>query len=631
MLDLMRKKAGTWMVKFILGAIIIVFTFWGVGSWTARKGNRVATINGEPVSVETYQQAYKRLMAQLRQQFGNNLSEDLLKMLNVDQQVLDQVVDQKLLLNEARRLNFDVSSEELVAAIASYPGFQVDGVFNRRRYERMLANNRMTPEAFEATQEASMLVAKVRNFVTGNAKILDLEAREWYNWRNSSVNVAFALFSPEQYTAPGPDEKQALAFFDENKENYRTAPMLKAEYIYFDPVAYAPNVTVSQADILDYYDEHTAEFNVPKTVQARHILIKTGQEASADEIEKARLRAANVVQLARGGADFAKLAMQYSEGPSSANGGDLGLFKREEMVKPFSDTAFSMSVGDISEPVRTRFGWHVIKVEQVQAASTKTPDQVSEQIRKRLTDSRSKTLAYDLADSIYEESYAENSFLKNAESRGLVVVTTDFFGPTDPPKGVLNGALFAEAAFGLAENEVSDIVDAGKGFYLMKVIKKRPASIPDIASVRERVSADWRRREKEKMALNAAGAFLESMRDNANDWNRIAKKAGAEIGETGYFKKSEAIPQIGRSNQIAGIAFKLSEENPLPDAPVKSEKGIYVIRFKGGKLPDKAGFDKEKNTIHTSLLGQKKREIFTALVATLRSNSEIVIEDRYKY
>ncbi len=630
MLDLMRKKAGTWLVKFILGAIIIVFTFWGVGSWTAQKGNRVATIDGESVSVETYQQAYNRLMDQLRQQFGNNLSEDLLKMLNVDQQALDQVIDQRLLVNEARRLDFNVSNQELVAAIASYPGFQVDGGFNRRRYEAMLSNNRMTPESFEALQEGAMLVEKVRRFVTGNAKVSDLEAREWYNWRNSSVNVEFALFSPEKYEVKEPDDKQAQAFFNENKENYKIAPMVKAEYVFFDPASYVQEVIVSQEDILEYYDSHAGEFNIPQTVQARHVLIKAGQEASAEEIEKARVRAVNVARLAREREDFAALARQYSEGPSSVNGGDLGFFKSGDMVKPFSDKAFSMQVGDISDPVRTRFGWHVIKVEKIKAPSIKTPDQVSEQIRKRLIDSRSKILAYNLADSVYEASYEENSFTKSAASKELTVVTTDFFNRTGPQKGVVNGTVFAEAAFKLAENEISDIVDAGDGLYLMKIIKKNPASIPDLALIRGQVNKDWGRQEKEKRALNDAGTFLEAMRDKANDWAQAAEKAAAETGETGYFKKTEAIPQIGRSNQIAQIAFELSKEKPLPAVPEKSEKGFYVIRFKDRKFPDNAGFDKEKNAITTSLLGQKQRELFSALVSTLRSNSEIVIEDRYK-
>ena len=630
MLALMRKKAGTWMIKFILGVIIIVFTFWGVGSWTAQKINRVATVDGDPIPAETYRQAYGRLMDQLRRQFGNNLSEDLLKMLNIEQQALNQVIEQKLLQKEARRLNFDVSKQELVAAIAGYPGFQVDGAFSRRRYEAVLANNKMTPEAFEAFQESTMLIEKVRRFVTGNAKVTDLEVREWFNWRNSEVNVDFALFAPDKYDATGPDDTQAQAFFDANKETYKTAPMVKAQYLFCDPAAHAGDVSVSMEEILEYYDTHTDEFSVPKQVQARHILIKTEQTAGDVEVEKARTQAADVARLAQSGEDFAKLAKQYSQGPSGASGGDLGFFKKQDMVKPFADKAFSMQIGDISDPVRTRFGWHVIKVEQIKGPEVKTPDNVSEQIRKRLVETASKNLAYNQADQIYEASYEENSLSKSAVSVGLAVETTDFFEQGSPPKGIVNGSAFAQAAFKLAEDEISDIVDAGNGFYLIKLLKKKPAAIPELAAVRERVNQDWRRQEKEKQAREAAATFLENMQKDATDWAQFTAKNAAESGETGYFKKNAAIPSIGQSSQIAAAAFELSEEEPLPGKPLTGEKGIYVIRYRDRKLPDNVGFEKEKQSIRTSLLAQKKRDMFSALVANLRLNSEIVIEDRFK-
>jgi len=630
MLDLMRKKAGTWMIKFILGVIIIVFTFWGVGSWTAQKINRVATVDGDPISVETYRAAYTQLMDQLRRQFGNNLSEDLLKMLNVDQQVMNQVIEQKLLIGEARRLNYDVSREELVAAIAAYPGFQVDGVFNQRRYETLLANNRMTPESFEAMQERNMLIEKVRGFVTANAKVTDLEAREWYDWRNSEVALDYVLFAPEKFAVNGPDDDQARAFFDENKETYKTAPMVKAEYVFCDPAVQARDIDFSMADILEYYDAHVTEFNTPKQVRARHVLIKTDQTATADEIEKARGQAEKVARLAQGGGDFAQLAEQYSEGPSSANGGDLGFFKQQDMVKPFADQAFAMQAGDVSDPVRTRFGWHVIKVEQIKAAEIQTPDKVSDQIRQRLIDDESKTRAYNLADRIYEASYEDNSLAESAAAEGLSIVTTDFFDRSGPREGVADRAAFAQAAFALDVDEISDVIDAGNGYYLVKVLAKKPAALPDLESVRERVKTDWQRQAREKMARQAAETFLAEVQTNPDAWGRSAAQAAAETGETGYFKKTAEIPRIGQSGQIADAAFELSKEKPLPKAPLTGDKGVYVIRYKGRKPPADEGFAKEKPTIRASLLGQKKRDLFAALVANLRARSEIVIEDKYK-
>jgi len=630
MLDLMRKKAGTWMIKFILGVIIIVFTFWGVGSWTAQKINRVATVDGEPITVETYRFAYNQLMDQMRRQFGNNLSEDLLKMLNVDEQAMNQVIDQKLLLKEARRLNFDVTKQELVAAIAGYPGFQVDGVFNRRRYEAVLSNNRMSPESFEATQEKSMLIDKVRRFVTQNAKVSDLEAREWYNWRNSEVNIDYALFAPAKYPVTGPDDSQAQAYFDANQERYRTAPMVKAEYVFFDPTLHAREVTVTQEDILEYYDSHPDEFRVPKQVRARHVLIKVDQAAAAVDVEKAREQAAKVARLAQEGGDFAELAKEYSQGPSGANGGDLGFFNKTDMVAPFADKAFAMQAGEISDPVRTRFGWHVIKVEQIKASQIKTPDQVDAQISSRLKDAAAKNLAYEQADRVFESSYEDNSLSTGVATEGLTVVTSGFFDRSGPQQDFVNGQAFAQAAFSLPEGEISDIVDAGQGFYLIKVVAKKPATIPELAAVRERVDQDWQQQERDKLAMRAAAAFLEEMQSPSGNWEQSTAKGAVETGETGFFKKNAEIPHIGQFSQIAAAAFELSSDKPLPAAPLKSEKGVYVIRYKDRKLPDSTGFTQEKKTIQTSLLGQKKRDLFAALVANLRTNSEILIEDRYK-
>jgi len=630
MLDLMRKKAGTWMIKFILGAIIIVFTFWGVGSWTAQKINRVATVDGEPITVETYRSAYNQLMDQMRRQFGNNLSEDLLKMLNVDEQAMNQVIDQKLLLKEARRLNFDVTKQELVAAIAGYPGFQVDGVFNRRRYEAVLNNNRMSPESFEATQEKSMLIDKVRRFVTQNAKVSDLETREWYDWRNSEVNLDYALFAPDNYTVTGPDDSQAQAYFDENKETYRTAPQVQAEYVYFDPAAHAGEVTVTQEDILEYYDSHLDEFRVPKQVRARHVLFKVDQTAAEDAVAKAREQAEKVARLAQGGADFAKLAMDHSEGPSGATGGDLGFFKRSDMVAPFADKAFDMQAGEISDPVRTRFGWHVIKVEQIKAVQVKTPDQVSTEISKRLQDAAVKSLAYEQADRVFESSYEDNSLSTGAAAEGLTVGTSEFFDRSGPQKDFVNGPAFAQAAFSLTEGEISDIVDAGQGFYLIKVIAKKPAAIPELAAVREQVDRDWQQQEQDKSAMQAATAFLETLQSPSGNWDKAKVVGAAETAETGFFKKNAEIPRIGQAPEIAAAAFELSEDKPLPAVPLKNQKGVYVIRYKDRKLPDDAGFEQEKKTIQTSLLGQKQGDLFSALVANLRANSEIVIEDRYQ-
>ena len=161
----MRDYATSWMIKIILGAIVVVFVFWGVGSFRNRKASIIASVNGDAITLEEYRSSYSMLLDQMRQRFGNSLNEDLLKMLQLDQQALNQLIEKRLILQEVARLNFRVSDEEVIRSIQSIPAFQTDGTFDSRLYTTILNFNRMTPEIFEAAQKESLLMEKLRTYL----------------------------------------------------------------------------------------------------------------------------------------------------------------------------------------------------------------------------------------------------------------------------------------------------------------------------------------------------------------------------------------------------------------------------------------------------------------------------------
>ena len=199
MLRLMRQQAGSWIIKILLGAIVIVFIFWGVGSFRSQRGGRVALVNGDQITLDEYREAYNNLLEQLRKRFGNNLNEDMIKMLQVRKQALNQLVDNKLLVQEAKRLKFRVSDKELAEAIMKIGAFQRASVFDSRLYNNVLDRLRMTPEEFEIAQREAMLIERLRTLITGGVKVSDQEAMEWFNWTNASVNIDFVLFDPDKY------------------------------------------------------------------------------------------------------------------------------------------------------------------------------------------------------------------------------------------------------------------------------------------------------------------------------------------------------------------------------------------------------------------------------------------------
>ena len=193
MLNIMRQQAQSWLIKVLLGAIVVVFVFWGVGSFTSRQGAKVAEVNGKTITVEEYRKAYDNLIEQYRQQFGGKLDERMLEMLKVKQQVLNRLVDEKLLLNEAERLSLRVAPEELSEAIVKIPAFQDRGTFNTRRYRMVLNNAQMTPEEFEESQRQVMLIGKLRDLITAGVAVSESEAMAQYNYdMNESISATFA-------------------------------------------------------------------------------------------------------------------------------------------------------------------------------------------------------------------------------------------------------------------------------------------------------------------------------------------------------------------------------------------------------------------------------------------------------
>jgi peptidyl-prolyl cis-trans isomerase D len=628
MLSLMRKHAGTWMIKIILGAIVIVFVFWGVGNYRSRQTGRVADVNGTIITVNDYRNAYTNLVEQARQSFGNNLNDELIQALQLRKRALDQLVDRVLMLQEAEKLEIQVSDAELAQTIRDIRAFQTAGVFDNRRYLNMLSRTKLSPETFEQQQREALIIDKLQNFISGNIKVSELEARQWYKYNNTGVDLDYVLLEPGQFKNIEPTTDEIHDFFDQHKENYKTDPEVKVRYLELKPEDFAAKVTVTEEDIRDYYESNREKFKNPKTVQARHILIKVAQNAKPEEVESAHQRAEDVLKLAREGQDFAALARQYSEGPTKTKGGDLGTFRREAMVKPFADKAFSMKAGDISDPVRTRFGWHIIKVEKINPAKTLSLDEARKDIEKTLKTERSRNLAYDEAESVYDAVFEGQKLADIARQRNLKIRTTELFPQKRPPKEIKDAARFASVAFGLPVDEVSDVQEFTDGYYLIEVVEKVPSKIPELKAVEASVKKDVIKEKQDAKALSEANRFLAELK-KGQPFSTVSQKFKLAPKKTGFFKRNDSIPTIGQEAEIASTAFKLSAHDPLPGEPLKGQKGYYVISFRERKEPELNGFEKEKAALEDRLRQQKTFKTMEAWLKRIKSESQISIEEGF--
>jgi peptidyl-prolyl cis-trans isomerase D len=624
----MRKHAGSWIIKFLLAAIIVVFIPWGVQRYTSGRSGRVAEVNGSIITLDDYRTTYRNLVDQVRQSFGNNVNDEFIQTLQLPKRALDQLIDRALMLQAAEKLKIQVSDEELARAIGSIAAFQTAGVFDNQLYLNTLSRTQLSPETFENQQREAITINKLQNFISGNIKVSDIEAQQWYKFNNTEVDIDYVLLEPQRMKDIEPTAGEIQAHFEANKDNYKTDPELKIRYLYFNPKNYEAYVTILAEDASDYYEGNIEQFKSPETVKARHILIKVDENATPEQVEEARQRIEDVHQKAIAGEDFTKLAAEFSEGPTKKKGGDLGTFRRQDMVKPFSDKAFAMQAGEISEPVRTEFGWHIIKVEQVNPASVRSLDEARPEIEAKLKADRSRNLAYDAAEAIFDAAFEGRNLGDLAKERDLKMIHTDFFTREKGPPETQNARQLAEAAFKLPLNEVSEIQDLGNGYYLIEALEKRPAQIPELETVKAAVKKDLIKAKQDAEALRQAQAIVAELKDTQS-LTAVADKFQLKPQASGFFKRTDSIPGVGYEPDIARAAFKLSDSNKINADAIKGQKGYFVINLRERKAPSLDGFEKEKSNIKARLLQQKAFNAVEAWLNRIKDESEIVIEEGF--
>ncbi|MCF8036314.1 MAG: SurA N-terminal domain-containing protein [Desulfobacteraceae bacterium] len=616
------------MIKILLGMIVLAFVFMGAGSYWAGRRNTVANVNGEPISVNEYQQTYKRMMQNLEQRFGNQLDQDMIDMLNLREQALDRLIEKRLLMQMAEENDIRLPDDVLARSITSLPVFQNNGQFDPELYKRVLNQNRLSPGGFESLQKEAMLTGMIKNFVSNAVPVSEAEARTWYEWQNTQVKIDYAEFASQDFTDVAVTEEAVAEYFEDHKEKYKTRPKVKARYIRFSPEDYRGAVNVSESAIRDYYQSHQSEFAPEETVTARHILLKLPQDADEKIVQETRKKALEISEKARSGRDFAELAREFSEGPSASEGGYLGTLKKDDTVAPFAEKAFSMAAGEISKPVRTRFGFHIIKVEERRQASAKPLEEVKGTIRDKLALQKARDNAYDEALSVYDISFGGDDLVKNAKDMGLDLETTGFFTRSRGPEDMGNAGKFAKTAFALPLEEISEVTEIDDAFFLIQPVEKQESHVPELAAVTEKVRRDLKREKQEQAAQQAARDFLAQARETG-DFTAASQDAGVKIQTTDFFKRGQPVPDIGQSRDLASAAFSLSADSPLPDAPVAKEGTFYVIHLQGKKQPGATEFQAKKEETISQLASRKRQQTVNKWVAALRQQSDIEISDRF--
>lgn len=624
MLQMMRDNAGSWIIKILLGVIVLVFIFLGLGPDREGTDNIAAEVNKTVISWDDYRLAYNELVDGYRRQLGGNLTEEMIRMFRLSDQALEGLITSELMTQEAKRLKLQVTDEELSKEIVDLPYFKNEGVFDKDLYAALLKQNGLTVPQFEAQQRKALLISKVRSMVESGVQVTDDETKELYKFKNTEASVRYALVDPHSFSATTVDDAYVTAFFAENGEKYKTEPAIKIAFMRFAREDYRKGATVTDAEVADFYHANLARYQTPETVEARHILIKVAEGATDAEAAEALKRADAVYAKAAAGSDFASLAKEFSEGPSASNGGYVGIFEREKMVKPFADQAFAMSAGEISKPVRTQFGWHIIKVEKKNPATEKGLAEVSGEIRAALLDEQAETAAFGAAENAFDMILGSSNLPEAGETAQIPVVVTDFFIRGQGPEAVADAdrMSIAKDSFGLEMGGISDILEYNGSYYIVQVKEKREAVVPALDTVREKVTADALAQARDQKASEAADALLALLKEGKDF------PAGTAVVESPMFTRDgKGAGNLDR--QVVEAAFALNAAKPAADRVVKGKAGYYVLALKEKKIPSLDGYGDVAEALKTELLSKKRQDVLTKWIEGLRKDAKIKRDPRF--
>jgi len=632
MLDLLRKRAQSPLIQGVILIIALVFIFWGVGSGYRGSRNSVVQVNDESIPYEEFQKTYEQLATQYRNQFGGNLPKGLLESLNLEGQALEQLIQRSLLRQGARDMGIMVSDFEVQQAIEKMEAFRTDGIFNAEQYRNIISSSGMTPAAFEQSMRTDLLGGKVMEHLSRFAKLTPLEIEEDFDFDNEEINIEYVSFKGADFqekVKAGADD--LLAFYDKNKENYMTDPQVKLAFLSF-PFNTGDKTAITDEEVELFYGQNMNRYSFPEQRSARHILIKTLEEDDEEALVAKREKAEQILKLARSGEDFAALARQYSEGPTGPKGGDLGSFSRGRMVKAFDDAVFSMNEGEISEIVQTRFGFHIIKLEKIEPAYTRTLEEVKNEIINQLQAKRSSELAFKKASESYENIILAGSLEKFSQNTDISVKQTDFFSRKNPAisgitEGLLTEPAFLNAAFALNKGELSSLVETPTGYAIIYAADKKEPEISPFKDVQEKVEVDYLNSRSDAMAKEKAEAMLAALKEHGSmDLSDEAERYGKEPKESGYFTRSST-PDVSLPSQITESSFDLSLEKPFPEEIVTSNGTYYVFRLADRKAPAPDLLNEKGDEFRTGLLERKKTAILISWLANLRSKAEITVNE----
>ncbi|OIR17309.1 peptidyl-prolyl cis-trans isomerase D [mine drainage metagenome] len=536
MFDFVQEKRR--LVQIVLALIILPFAFWGVDSYRKSGGaSPLATVDGEKIGQQEFENALNQQQQRFREMAGANFDPSFFDKPEIKSSVLDRLVTQHLMAIEARKAGLSIADEQIGQIILSIGAFQKDGKFDRGLYESILKEKGKTPADFDAEIRRALLIQQLTDAYSQNGYAAKAVAENLIRLNEQQRVVAVANLDAASFLKQVKLPDNAVAdYYDKNSREFQMPERAKVEYVVLSADSLLSQVTVSDEEAKQYYDEHKAEFGTQEQRQAAHILIGVPKLASDAEKMAAKDKAEQVLQQVRQApAKFAALAKQYSQDPgSAANGGDLGMFGRGAMVKPFEDSVFSLKVGEISGLVQTDFGYHIIKLIAVKPAKVQAFSELKGMIAQRLKSQKASDKFAELAEKFSNTVYEQSDSLKPAAELAKVAVQQGaWLSKGQVPAGIWTDkalqAVFSEDTLKNKRNTAA-VEIAPNTLLAARVTEYEPASIRPLAEVSAGIQKKLLQAQASEQAAQQGKKLLEQLQ--GGERASVAWKAAQSLSRT---------------------------------------------------------------------------------------------------
>jgi peptidyl-prolyl cis-trans isomerase D len=619
MLQAIRDKVTGWIAYGIIFLITIPFALWGVNSYLG--GGEVlpaATVDGEDISPQQFDQAYNNYRQRLMQLFGGSIPEALGNETVLRTQVLDQLVEEAALRQYIEKHHYRIGDEALARSIRGMEQFRRDGKFDPEVYAAQVRSMGLTPLAFEQRLRLADSMDQFHNGLRETAFVTPSEMKQYAELKNQKRKIRSLRYRLDPASVKI-ESSEIEQYFLAHSDRYRTPEQVRINYIELSLDSIKKNIVVSEEDLRARYQDRRESYTTPEFRKASHILIKvddtTDEAAALAKISKIRERIEK-------GESFDALATEYSEDPvSAAKGGSLGKVGKGDMVPAFEAALFSLPVGEVSEPVRTQFGWHLILVQSKSGGETKPFASVKSMLADEIKTERAEVQIYDYTESLANIAYEQpNSLQPAAQQFGFSVQTSDWFDRSSGT-GIAADAKVRQQAFSdeiLEQGLNSEAIElSGQRVVFIRVNDRRPPQAQTLEQVRDQVKSELVKQKLSEGSLKAGTEALQKLKSGAA-LEDVASEWSAPIKDLGFIERNQA--------QIDPLVLRRSFTMPRPNQGVVYDglsvgSGEYAIIELSAVISNSDKLDKD--TVDKLEQAQGEAEYQSAL-KYLGSRAEVV-------